>query len=132
MTIGQSTDFQGAANLGRRNFLDTGSGSATCEIYGTVRPSDGDLAGGTPLVTVVLAKPCGEIVDGVLVLAADDPTGELILESGEAIWARFKNGDGAWAFDADVSADGGSGEVQFPNVNLLAGGRAPLSLSTIG
>lgn len=132
MTIAQSADFQAAANVGRLDFLNVGDGNATIEIYGTARPSGGADAGGTPLVTVVLADPAGAIVDGILVLEANDPTGELILQSGAAVWARFKNGADAWAFDADVSATGGSGEVQFPNINLLAGGRAPLSLSTIG
>ena len=132
MTVAQSVAFQGAANAGRLVFLDTGAGNATIEVYGTTRPSAGGAAGGDALVIAVLAKPCAIVVDGVLELIADDPTGELILNSGAAVWARFKNGDGTWAFDADVSVDGGAGEVQFPNVNLLAGGRAPLSPSTIG
>lgn len=132
MTVAQSPDFQAAANIARRNFLDTGSGNATIEVYASERPAPGAAPGGSPLVTPVLAKPCGEIVDGILVLEAQDPTGELIMNSGPALWARFKNGDGIWAFDADVSVDGGTGEVQFPNINLLAGGRAPLSPSSIG
>lgn len=132
MTVAQSTDFQGAASLGRRTFLDTGTDNATIEIYGNTRPDAGAEPGASPLLTVILAKPCGAVVDGVLVLEAEDPTGELIAASGTATWARFVNGDGEWAFDADVSNEGGSGEVQFPSTVLYAGGRAPLSPSTIG
>lgn len=132
MTVELSEGFQGAASVGRRNFLDTGPANATIAVYATTRPAGGAPAGGAPLVTVTLAKPCGTIVAGALALEAVDPSGDLILDSGEAVWARFLNGDGAWAFDADVSAVGGAGEVQFPNINLLAGGRAQLSPSTIG
>lgn len=132
MTVAQSQAFQGAANAGRLAFLDTGTGSASIEIYGTTRPLAGEAPGDTPLVTITLAKPCGAVVSGVLVLEAADAEGPLILRGGAATWARFKNADGEWAFDSDVSEDGGAGEVQFPNINLLAGGRTPLRLSTIG
>ena len=49
-----------------------------------------------------------------------------------ATWARFMSGDGAWAMDADVSAEGGAGEVQLVSLTLYAGGRCPLKPSTIG
>ena len=130
--IAQSEEFRAAASIGRKAFLDTGTGNATIEIYGTARPPAGDVAGGAPLLTVVLAKPCGDVVAGSLVLAANDPAGELITASGDAVWARFKNGEGAWAFDADVTVDGNGGEVQFPDIHLYEGGRAPLSPSVIG
>lgn len=132
MTIAQSPAFQAAASLGRRTFLDLGAGNATIEIYGNVRPDPGVSAGATPLVVLTLSKPCGDIVDGFLVLELADPTGDLITESGTATWARFLNGDGQWAFDADVSLDGEDGEVQFPSRSLFAGGRAPISLGMIG
>lgn len=132
MTIGQSEDFRVAASMGRRTFLDNGPANATIEVYATARPVDGAAAGGTPLVTIALAKPCGEIAAGALVLAQEAAGGDLILASGDAVWARFVAGDGEWAFDAEVSADGGGGEVQFPDTHLFAGGRAVLALSAIG
>ena len=135
MSLSVSLDFVGAANVGRRDFLDSGPGHATIEVYSTDRPGSGAAPGGSPMVVVVLAKPCGEVIDGLLHLVANEPAGELILVgdgSTPAKWARFKNGAGAWAMDADVSVSGGGGEVQFPNINLIAGGRAPLSPSIIG
>lgn len=133
MSVSQSADFRGAANLGRRTFLDTGSGNATIEIYAGTRPAAGEEAGGDPLVLVVLAKPCGVIdANGALALEPEDPEGELIVANGTATWARFLSADGVWAFDADVTNAGGGGEVQFPNTTLFEGGRAPLSPSTIG
>lgn len=131
--ITHSIALRGAANLGRRAFLDAGTGNAAIEVYGTARPAAGDPAGADPLLTIVLAKPCGELDDnGALILAANEPAGELVASTGDALWARFVNGDGEWAFDADVSVDGGGGEVQFPDINLKAGGRAPLSPSSLG
>lgn len=132
MTVAQADAFRGAASVGRRNFLDTGTGNATIEVYEGARPAPGDESGSDPLVVVVLAKPCGVIAAGSLVLTANDSSGELIARSGIAAWARFTNGDGQWAFDCDVSLSGGTGEVQFPNLQLYAGGRAPLAPSTVG
>jgi hypothetical protein len=132
VTVALSDNFRAAASVGRRNFLDTGSANATAEIYATDRPAGGGEPGGVPLLTVVLAKPCGVITAGSLILAANDPAGELIAHSGIAVWARFVNGAGEWAFDCDVSISGGVGEVQFPVLQLYAGGRAPLSPSAIG
>lgn len=130
--IEQSEDFRAAASLGRLAFLDLGSANATIEVYGTVRPVGGGDPGGDPLVVVVLAKPCGAVVAGSLVLEANDPEGELILTGGDAVWGRFVNGDSDWAFDADVTVDGGGGEIQFPEIHLFPGGRAPLNPSAIG
>lgn len=130
--IAQSEDFRAAASLGRKAFLDTGVGNATIRVFSTTRPAGGEAPGGDPLLVIVLAKPCGVIASGSLVLTPNDSAGELIAASGEAVWARFANGDDEWAFDADVSAEGGAGEVQFPATYLFAGGRAPLSPSAIG
>lgn len=130
--INQSEDFRAAASLARRTFLDTGAANATIEIYGTARPAAGEAPGGDPLLTVVLAKPSGIVAGGSLILEQEDPSGDLIMIGGVAVWARFVNGDGAWAFDSDVSSEGGGGEVQFPSTTLLAGGRVPLQPSSIG
>lgn len=132
MSLAQSTAFRAAANTARKVFLDTGSAKATIEIYGNTRPVAGASPGASPLVIVTLAKPSGAVLSGVLVLAGDDPAGALILSNGIASWARFVNGNGDWAFDADVSDTSGVGEVQFPSTVLFAGGRVPLSPSTIG
>jgi hypothetical protein len=130
--IEQSEEFRAAASAGRLTFLDLGAGNATIETYGTARPAANADPGGTPLLITTLAKPAGEVVGGSIILAADEPAGDLVLQSGIAVWARFKNGDGDWVFDCDVSADGGGGEVQFIDIQLYAGGRAPLSPSSIG
>ena len=130
--ISQSEDFRAAASLARRNYLDSGAANATIEIYDGTRPAAGDPAAGAPLLVVTLAKPCGLVASGSLVLEQNDPAGDLIESTGDASWARFFNGDGEWAFDADASLEGGGGEVQFPDIHLLAGGRVPLLPSAIG
>ena len=130
--ISQSEAFRAAASLARREFLDTGASNATIEVYDGARPAGGDPAGAAPLLVVTLAKPCGIISSGSLVLAQNDVAGDLIASTGDAVWARFINGDDQWAFDADVSLEGAGGEVQFPDTHLLAGGRVPLLPSAIG
>jgi hypothetical protein len=83
-------------------------------------------------VRVVLTKPCGAIVDGVLVLAQQDASGDLIaLDSLEAglQWARWFTAAGVpWA-DGDVSDEAGTGFYKLKGTSgtrVFAGGRAVL------
>lgn len=130
-------DISAAANnarlLGFRDFLDTGSGNATLEIYYTGKPSPGGSAGGSPAVTITLAKPCGSIVANKLVLEMDDPVGYMIGSSGDAVWGRLKNGDAEWAGDGDVSdADGGGVfKLAGDGVGLFAGGYLVLGTTAL-
>lgn len=127
-----SLEHNAARVNGTFTFLNAGPGHAAIQLFGTPEVAPGDEPGAAPLVTVLLARPVGEIVAGVLVLKQEDLTGDLIASTGTAVWARFLNGDGAWAMDTDVSLEGGDGAVQLPTLLLYAGGRCPLSPSTIG
>lgn len=56
----------------------------------------------------------------------------MISVTGVAVWARFVNGNGAPAWDCDVSEGGGSGEVRLDSVQLFAGGRATIAAGALG
>ena len=132
MRVDISQYFNEARLAGALAYLDTGSGNASIEIYGNTAPSAGAPAGDDPLVTVALSKPAGTISNGLLTLTAADVSGELVMHTGTASWARFKNGAGSWVMDCDVSVEGGNAAVQLPSLTLYAGGRCPLSTSTLG
>lgn len=108
-------------------YLDTGTGNAKIRIYDGTKvdpPGDAPGAGNHLLAEVTLDKPCGTVTSGVLELtAADIP---LVLTSGTATWARFINGNGDWAIDADVSTDAGTGFVRLDSTTLYAGGKLGL------
>jgi len=111
-------------------FLALGADAAWAEIYGTARPANGADPGGAPLVSIPLLEPVGTVAGAVLTITP--PESAMISVTGTAVWARFVNGDGAPAWDCDVSEEGGSGEVWLDSVQLFAGGRATITAGTLG
>ena len=101
-------------------FLALGTDGAWAEVYDGVRPVLGGAPVGELLVAIALAEPLGTIQDGVLTLT---PTEEVMIAvTGQAIWARIVNGEGAVAWDCDVSDLNGAGELRLPSTTLYAGG----------
>lgn len=116
---------------GTLQFLDAGTGPAKVLIYGNTKPVNiEDAAGASPLVSIELEEPSGSIVAGVLVLAPGDDA--LIANSGEAIWARVINGNGATVMDCDVSEPLGTATIKIPDTTLFAGGVTRLISGTLG
>jgi hypothetical protein len=115
--------------------LDLGAGKATLHVYGTSRPPDGDPAGGAPLVIITLAKPSHEQVGNQISLSQDVPGGDLIANSGDAVWGRLYNGDGVWFGDGNVTDLAGAGPFKLGGVagiHLYAGGYATLGSARLG
>ncbi|RYU57041.1 hypothetical protein EWI61_13755 [Methylolobus aquaticus] len=101
-------------------FLAQGSEGARAEVYDGVRPVLGGAPLGKLLVAIILADPVGTVAEGVLTLT---PTAEvMITATGQATWARTVNGEGAVAWDCDVSELNGTGELRLPSTTLYAGG----------
>ena len=96
------------------NFLAIGTENACVRIYGGVRPSFGAAPTGDLLATIVLVEPIGEVEDGILT------------------WARIVNGDGALAWDCDVSDLNGTGELRLPSTTLYAGGYTRIVSGLLG
>ena len=92
---------------------------ATIEIYGTARPVAGDLPGGTPIVTLEMARTAGTIDDDLIELRLSTPISEQITGADPATgtiptWARINSPDGTWWSDVSVTVDGGGGEIEMP------------------
>lgn len=106
-------------------------------IYGSPKPAKGASAGAgaLPLATLTLYQPCLDGVAGnVMTILAPPPT--LVGISGDAVWARFVNGAGQWAYDCLVSLPSGSAPVKLTTttgtLTLYAGGQlscAPITLT---
>ena len=112
------------------NFLAIGTENARVRVYGGVRPAFGAAPSGDLLATLVLVEPIGEVEDGQLAIT---PTGEALIETGgEATWARIVNGDGALAWDCDVSDLNGTGELRLPSTTLYAGGYTRIVSGLLG
>ncbi len=112
------TDFDKAATAGR------------IEIYATTQPAGGEAAGGSPMVTIPLQKPCGTATGGVLTFATTSP-GQ-INPGGTALWARGFDGDSNWVIDGDLAVTGTPGAVfTLDDPVLLLGGFIFLSGATL-
>ena len=91
-------------------------------------------ASSTTLAVVVLAVPCGEIVDGALVLAQADPEGDLIAATGTAATALWYTYDNVLLASGAVTDEAGEGPFKLAGsvgTLLLAGGRARLGVTAL-
>lgn len=134
--VGEAISFKAAAQEGRLADLDSGTGNATIECYGTTRPATGAAAGGAALAIVTLTKPAGTIdpLTGELSLTQNDAG--LIFLTGAVKWCRVKNGDGVFCFDmgaAEVgSPEEADAEAIFDDTQLYAGGSVNLVSCVLG
>lgn len=115
-------------------FADLGPDNSIIQIFDSSQPAFGGAAGAPPLVEMILAKPCGSVASGVLVLEQEDPTGDMILVEGDAVWGRWLNGNGDIVADGDVTDDSGSGFFKVAGTagtHLFPGARARLGTVAI-
>lgn len=111
-------------------FLSGGAENARAEIYDGVRPALGGTPAGNLLASIVLMEPLGTLADGLLTVA---PTNEVMISNtGQATWARIVNGNGALAWDCDVSDLNGTGELRLPSTTLYAGGYTRIVSGLLG
>ena len=120
-----STGLNEARLAGVRDFLDSGAGAATVNVYDGARPAGGAaVTTQNLLTTITLPEPCGVVAANKLTL---DPVPDaLIVHTGDATWARILNGNGDYALGCDVTDTLGAGEIKLASTSLLIGGAARL------
>ena len=134
MTLAISAAHNAARLQGTLAFADAGVQSARIRLYASARPATGGDPLATPLVEITLAKPCGAIDAGVLTLVQAEAGGDLIAQTGAALWARWVNGDEIHVADGSVSDAAGDGDFKVSGTAgtiLYAGARALLGNSTL-
>ncbi len=134
MTLAISAAHNTARLQGTLAFADSGVQSSRIRLYASTRPTTGGDPIAAPLVEITLAKPCGSIDAGVLTLVQADVGGDLIAETGTALWARWVNGDEMHVADGSVSDAAGDGDFKVTGTAgtiLYAGARALLGNSTL-
>lgn len=120
--------------LGTVAYADLGANPSKIQLFSTAKPAIGAAAGGSPLVEMILAKPCGTIVSNKLRLVQADLTGDMIMTSGTAVWGRWLNGNGDLVGDGDLSDDAGTGFFRIAGTAgtiLYAGARAILGVTDL-
>jgi len=134
MTLAISTAHNNARLAATAAYADTGVLNSRIMLYASTQPAPGAAPGDTPLVEILLAKPCGAVVADVLVLSQAAPAGDLIAASGAALWGRWINGNDDIVADGTVSDAAGSGDFKLSGSTgtaIYAGGRAVLGTSTL-
>lgn len=135
MTFAVSPEHNDARLEGTRAFADTGVQNSRIHLYATAQPATGADPGGAPLVTMTLTKPCGTVTGGALTLAQSDLSGDLVMDTGSVLWARWVNGNDALVADCTVSDSAGAGDIKLSGTTgtlLYAGARALLGSAALG
>ena len=134
MTLAISAAHNNARLQGTLAFADTGAQNSRIRLYATARPATGADPQASPLVEITLAKPCGAIDAGMLTLVQADAGGDLIADTGTALWARWVNGDEMHVADGSVTDASGDGDFKVSGTAgtlLYAGARALLGTSAL-
>lgn len=106
---------------------DEGSNPSRLVLYTTERPAAISQAHtDTPQAEIVLAKPCGAIVSGMLVLHVADTSGAMVAASGIPRWAEWVAGDGAVLTRCDVTDVDHDGGIRVRGGNTPAGDTSPI------
>lgn len=109
--------------------LDTG-GAATIEFYNGTKPATRETAvtTQTKLGTVTCSATSGTVANGALTFNPITPD-SMADATGNATWARVKNGAGTVMFDCPVSTIAGAGVLQLVSTHIEAGG--PIVVSSL-
>ena len=138
MSMGISAAHNDYRLAGSIAFADSAATPSRIQFFTAVYPTLGATLGATPAETpvleIVLAVPCGEVVDHVLVLEQASSTGDLIMATATVVWARWVNGDGVLVADGTVTDSAGDGDFKLAGTDgttLYAGARAILGASSL-
>lgn len=104
------------ATLDRAN---AGAGNSRVQLFATTLPPLIGQGTDTPMAEVILAKPCGAIIDGALTLYPLDANGSVVAADGIPRWAQWLAADGAVLADGTVTDASSGGDFQ------VAGGTTP-------
>lgn len=106
--------------------VDEGAGTnAILEIWTAPRPANPTISGGSGGATLLTQLPfsdpafgnwAGGISHGTINGSSD------VIASGVASWFRITNKDGVGLIDGDISLRGGTGDLQFDNINFIESG----------
>lgn len=98
--------------------------NATLTLYSGARPATVDTApaANTSLVVATWSGAAGTAANGVITFTPPPAAVAAVTNnSANAVWARIASSAGTACFDYDVSATGGTGDLQLPTVTIVSG-----------
>ena len=121
MTMAYTVAVKNARAQALANQIDASSSAGSLTIFTGVAPVGvGAITTQTALVAMPLQKPCSATIsNGVLTLA--NITEQMVQTTGQAAWARLKNGDGVAIADMSVGLAGSGADIELPTISLIQG-----------
>lgn len=105
---------------------DAGAGHARVRLYTTARPDTLGDHGDAPQADVLLARPCGAVIGGVLVLYPLDAAGTIVMQSGLPRWGEWISGAGVVLTDGSVTDMDGGGDIRVDGAETPPGETSPM------
>lgn len=105
---------------------DDAIGPCVIHLYATPKPEPGAPAGGDPMASIVLAKPCATLAGSVLTLHPADASGAMVLTPGIPRWGRWARGDGALVADGTVTDTIHDGDFHVVGAATTEGETSPM------
>lgn len=130
MTVNISTQARNGAGNYIVDLIDTGSTlpSGYLQIRTGAKPSSPQVAAtGTLLATLTFANPAFAAFSNGQAYANPIASDTNIPASGIAGHFRICNRDNVAVMDGDITLTGGGGDIQFDNINFIAGGVVAIS-----
>lgn len=130
MTVNISTIARNGAGDFIVGLIDQGSiaTSGYMEIRDGSKPSSPQVAAtGQVLATLILSNPAFAAFSNGSAYANAIASDTSTPATGVAGYFRIYNRDGTAVMDGDISITGGGGDIQFDNINFIAGGVAAIS-----
>ncbi len=122
-----SPEFALAQLQGALVRADAGPNAASLALYMTERPASiAHAHSDTPQAEIILAKPCGAIIDGMLVLHVADSTGVMVTATGIPRWAEWKAGDGRVLTRCSVTDMDNGGGIRLRGSSTPPGETSPM------
>ena len=116
------TAAQLAASVSR---ADLGIAASRIQLFDSTPPADGDPGAVTPMAEITMAKPCGAVVAGVLVLYPADAGGAMVLRNGVPLWGRWLSGDNKVMAAGTVTDPDNGGDFQVTGGATAPGNTSP-------
>ena len=106
-------------------FADAGGEPSVIRLYADAGAATGATPAGAPLAEVTLAKPCGTIAAGQLALHVADPTGAMVLTTGQPRAAQWVSGEGKLVAAGTVTDMDHSGDFRIGGASTPPGDDTP-------
>lgn len=126
MTFAVGPEHAAAQLVATLVFADTGANASRILLYASEQPVTGADPGAAPLAEIMLSKPCGTLIAGVVTLHPSEAGGVMVLQQGIPRWGRWVSGEGKLVADGTVTDTNHAGDFQITGAGTAAGETSPM------